>query len=380
MNSNPNDKEIKIEKIKIISEIDQLEVIANNQFLMKKYTEAIRICEKIIRLAQSVDLKSIIKEQEDFIIEINSHIEDKQKITHISEDFDRIEKDFEDLISKDEIEGAHAIIQTFKQKYAKIYNLDLMPSIRKILIKEENIWNKFKNTQDNVTKQLEPLQIQINSYLATNNILLATETLNKATTLIKDLKDDKIRRKWETLKARVQDLNNKISVTEKIENTLNEIASFTDTYNFDKAKSLLDSMLELTEKEDLPEYKKKIISKMKSTIDAEQKYKKLLDDIKDLEEFVKKNLSKGLFEEALKNCEQIVKISRFIGKSEYANTYSQFSEDIKQKIRQYNRLESVKLKVKSLNFQGLDALGKGEFSEALERYKEIRSQLRKFFD
>jgi len=333
MNSNPNDKEFKIEKIKIISEIDQLEVIANNQFLMKKYTEAIRICEKIIR-----------------------------------------------LISKDEIEGAHAIIQTFKQKYAKIYNLDLMPSIRKILIKEENIWNKFKNTQDNVTKQLEPLQIQINSYLATNNILLATETLNKATTLIKDLKDDKIRRKWETLKARVQDLNNKISVTEKIENTLNEIASFTDTYNFDKAKSLLDSMLELTEKEDLPEYKKKIISKMKSTIDAEQKYKKLLDDIKDLEEFVKKNLSKGLFEEALKNCEQIVKISRFIGKSEYANTYSQFSEDIKQKIRQYNRLESVKLKVKSLNFQGLDALGKGEFSEALERYKEIRSQLRKFFD
>ena len=53
---------------------------------------------------------------------------------------------------------------------------------------------------------------------------------------------------------------------------------------------------------------------------------------------------------------------------------------IKQKIRKYNRLESIKLKVKSLNYQGIDALNKGEFSEALKRYKEIREHLRKFLE
>jgi len=377
---NSNDKETRIKKIKIISEIDQLEVIANNQYLMKKYTEAIRICEKIIKLAQSVDLQSIIKEQEEFIIEINSHIEEKQKITLINKDFDIIEKEFEDLISKGEIKRAHTLIHNFKQKFAKIYNLDSIPSIRKTLLKEEYIWNNFKKTQDSVSKQLEPLEIQINSYLATNNILLAIETLNKATILIKDSKDDEIKQKWDTLKARVLDLNKKISITEKVENTLNEIATLNDNYEFDSAKSLLDSMLKLTEKHNLSEYKNKIISKIKTTKDAEKKYKKLFNDIKELENIVKQNLSDGLFEEALKNCEQIVKISRFIGKSEYANTYSQFSIDIKQKIRKYNRLESVKLKVKSLNYQGIDALNKGEFPEALERYKEIREHLKKFLE
>jgi hypothetical protein len=50
------------EQIRIISEIDQLKVKANNHFLMKKYYEAIKTSEIILNLAKKAELLSILKD------------------------------------------------------------------------------------------------------------------------------------------------------------------------------------------------------------------------------------------------------------------------------------------------------------------------------
>ena len=67
MNSNP---ESQSEKIQIISDIDQLKVVANNHFLMKKYYDAIKVSELILELARKANLPSIIREQEKFVYKV----------------------------------------------------------------------------------------------------------------------------------------------------------------------------------------------------------------------------------------------------------------------------------------------------------------------
>ena len=104
----------------------------------------------------------------------------------------------------------------------------------------------------------------------------------------------------------------------------------------------------------------------------------LLNDINQLEEEVKKNLSSYSFENAQDNCEQIIKISRFIGKSDYVDMYTQLNNDIKEKLRKFNRLEKIKRNIKDLNSQGLVFLSEGDFIKALEKFLELKKKLESF--
>ncbi|MFX1589793.1 MAG: hypothetical protein ACFFC1_16725, partial [Promethearchaeota archaeon] len=108
------------------------------------------------------------------------------------------------------------------------------------------------------------------------------------------------------------------------------------------------------------------------------KYNKLLNDVKSLEEEVKHNLSNYLFEKAQENCEQIIKISRFIGKNDYVKMYTELNDEIKQKLREFNLLEKLKRNVKDLNSQGLAFLSEGDLNEALTKFKKIKEHLESF--
>jgi hypothetical protein len=376
LSSKETNKEIN--KIKIISEIDQLKVIVNNHFLMKKYNEALRVSERIIELAKSVDLKTMVKEQEKFLSEIIKHMEENHIITYINEDFKLLNTKFNDLVSKEKYSEAHKAIQEFKNKFNKLYDLNSVREIKNLIDKEKYLWTSFSDKQISLQKQLEPLEIQLNSYLSTNNINLATETLVKAKSLMKELKIPDIRKKWETLEAMVLELKKQSEAIENIEQSIEEISKLTDTYQFEEAKVLLDKVIKLAKNKNLTNYEKTLSAKKKTIIDAEEKYNKLLNDIEELEEYVKKNLSNFSFKNALNNCEEIIKISRFIGKSDYVNIYTQLSNDIKEKLRRFNRLEKLKRNVKDLNSQGLAFLDESDFQEALIKFKEIKKQLESF--
>ncbi|MFX0057485.1 MAG: hypothetical protein ACFE85_08255 [Candidatus Hodarchaeota archaeon] len=376
MNLHGNGKEIN--KIRIISEIDQLKVIVNNHFLMKRYNEALRVSERIIELAKSVELKSMVKEQEEFITEITKHMEEKNIITYINEDFEIVKKKFISLISENQLFEAHKIIQKFKQKFENLYNLKSVPEIEELLKTERNLWDNYSGRQTSLKKQLEPLEIQLNSYLSTNNMNLAVETLNKAKNLIKDLKDLDIIKKWERLETMVLELKKQTDTAKNIEESIEQISKLTDSYQFEDAKRLIDSTIELAKIKDLSDYKRNLSVKKKAILDAEEKYNKLLNDIKELEDEIKKNLSNYSFEKAQDNCEQIIKISRFIGKSDYVDIYTQLNNDIKERLRKFNRLEKLKRNVKDLNSQGLVFLSEGDFNEALAKFLEIKKHLESF--
>jgi len=136
-------------KIVVLSKIDELKVIANNHYLMGKFDDAIKIAEEIMEIAEDAKLYSIVREEGEFIADLYKKVKENNKIIEI------------------------------------------------------------EKQQNTLKKQLEPLEIQFNSYISTNNITLAEETLEQAKTLLKKLKDTETLKMWETSEAIFLELKKK---------------------------------------------------------------------------------------------------------------------------------------------------------------------------
>jgi len=309
-----------MKKIVDLAKIDELKVIANNYYLIGKFEEAIKIAEEIMDIAEDAKLYSVVREEGEFIADLYKKVKEKDKFIEI------------------------------------------------------------ENQQNTLKKQLEPLEIQFNSYISTNNITLAEETLEQAKTLLEKLKDAETLKMWETSKAMFLELKKRIDINKDVERSLAEVSRLIDNYEFDKAKQILNSKIEFLRKEDFLDSQQKLKIKMKSLIDAEDKYLKLENDLKDLESEIKQNVSQNQFEQAIDNIKKIIKISRFIGKNHYLEKYTEYIDIIENKIREVSKSEEFKTKINNLNIQGIEALKYDDYSGALEIFKEILNLLKTAFN
>ncbi|MHA1197349.1 MAG: hypothetical protein ACTSRH_16965, partial [Promethearchaeota archaeon] len=252
MKENKENKDLKAEQIKIISEIDQLKVIANNHYLMKKYVEAIKISNKIIDLATKAGLNSIIKEQENFINDLKKMIERDTVIKMIIEDLDRLQIKYKKLLELKEIEKANDLVENFRNNYSDLISLDEIPRVKSFLEEHDNSWREYLERQGNLKKQLDSLEIQFVSYYKTNNLKLAKETLFKAKPLLDLLQENILEAKWKRYaidllkKQKIEDLNRKVN------KTIEKVNSLVEDYKFTDARRLLTKLIKNIEEKNFP--------------------------------------------------------------------------------------------------------------------------------
>lgn len=378
MSPNSEKQETQRAQIRIISEIDQLKVIANNHYLMRKYYEAIKISEEIIELAQKGDMKSIITEQKHFIANIRNSIKNGKDLVFFDDEFKEVEKKVRSYLSKGDIAEAQTLTEAFRHKFENVVDFQSIPSVNDLIIEVDNLWNAFLKEQGTFKKQLGSLEIQFTSYLSTNNILLAENILTKAKLILKDVNNKILTSQWKDLEDNLFSKKKNKTLVEKVNSGIENINNLTDDYKFDEARKSVDVLMELAQKEDLKSYNKQFEIKKKTIIDAENKYNKLITEINALEKTIKDNFTSGLFQEALLNCDQIVKISRFIGKNKYVDMYSQLGDEIKAKLREYQQFKTLRNSVVALNEDGLGALDDENFEHVLENYKKIKKLLNAF--
>ena len=92
---------------------------------------------------------------------------------------------FENVLKNEDWEQAHLLIEDFKRKFEKVLEIEEIPQIKELLERDKEFWKEYENKQFILSKQLDPLEIQFNSYIKTNNFKLAQDTLNKAEELLK---------------------------------------------------------------------------------------------------------------------------------------------------------------------------------------------------
>lgn len=371
MNDKNSNREAQQAKIQVISEIDHLKVVANNHFLMKKYYEAIKVSERILELARKADLPSIIKEQEQFVLQISKFI-DESKIGFLDESFEELHENYELCLKNEDLIGAHTLLEKFRYKFDKLIDLASIPKIRSLLDKDKKLWENYSNEQYSLVKRLKPIEIQFNSYIKTNNLKLARDSLKKAEEILRHVKSSEIKETWLSFKQKLNELRTKENLEEKISVSLNKISSYTDSYRFQEGRNIIEELTQLIDRIKSPKYLKQFELKKKALIDAEEKYNKLFNDMEILEDNIRNNISNGLFSDAMNDCEQIIKISRFIGQEKYVDLYSQLLKEIKEKIRKFRHLEDAKNVVRSLVEQALIALKNDDFNKSLVFFKEMR--------
>jgi len=371
INNNPDEGTDNKRKLEVLSKIDDLKVIANNHYLMGRFDEAIKVVEDIMDIAEQAKLYSVVREEGEYISNLYKQAKIKHKFIVIRDDFESLEEEFNKHIGKGNIEKAHDLVQTFKQYYEKNIDLNSFNNVKEFLSRDSKIWNEFSTKEQNIIRQLGALEIQFNSYINTNNLSLAGETLENAKVLLRKLTNIEILKRWETSETSYLELRKNYVLNEIIEKDLNEVSRLTENYEFDKAKRILDSKIEYLEKEGLTEYDKEIIAKKKNILDAESKYLKLEDDLKALEVLIKDNIANNHFKQAINNISQIIKISRFIGKTNNIEKFIEYVNILENKIKLGAEAEKIANKVKELNSQAIWALKVEEYDNSLLIFKEI---------
>lgn len=371
INYNPDEGEDNKKKLEVLSKIDELKVIANNHYLMGKFDEAIKIAEAIMDIAENARLYSVVREEGEYIANLYKQAKEEHKYFAIRDDFESLEKEFYKLVGKGDIEGAHDLVQTFKQYYEKKIDLNSFSNVNEFLLRDSKIWNEFITREQNLIRQLEPLEIQFNSYVSTNNLSLAGETLEKAKVLLKKLSNSRILKMWETSETMYLELRKRYVLNEIIEKDLNEVSRLTENYEFDKAKRILDSKIEYLEKEGFTEHNKEIEAKKIYILEAESKYLKLEDELKVLEDLIKDNITRNHFKQAIDNISQIIKISRFIGKTKNVERFDEYINLLEKKIKLGAEVEKIANTVKKLNLLAIGALATEDYDNSLLVFKEI---------
>jgi hypothetical protein len=338
---------------------------------MGKYDEAIKTAKIIVDIAERAKLYSVVKEENELITTLYTQAKSDQNFIALRGDFEKLIKGYEALVAQEKLVEAHDLVQNFKHYYEREMKLNSFERVKDLFIEDERRWIRFQKNQKNLIKQLDPLEIQFNSYINTNNLLLAGEALKKARKLLDVLKDSKNLKKWEMYEATYLELKKNYDLNEDIELNIKKVSKLTDNYEFDEARSILESKIELLQKSDFSDYIQKLKSKLKYVVDAESKYLKLVEDIKELEGRINLNISQNQFREAIDNINQIIKISRFIGKTDQLDEYSGYIEILEKKINKISEIAETSNLVRKYNIQGIEALKKENFDESLKIFKKI---------
>ena len=77
----------------------------------------------------------------------------------------------------------------------------------------------------------------------------------------------------------------------------------------------------------------------------------------------------------MNECEQIIKISRFIGQQKYVEMYSELLNQIKVRVQKFRQLKEVEMIIKNLAEEALLALKNENYNKALIFFKEMRKLL-----
>ncbi len=137
-------KTIKNPRFETLSKIVELINIANDSYMKMDYDNAINYSEKIIRLAIASNFDQHIKEQQQFLTKIAEKVQEKFFVSEINEAVKKIEKIYNALLEAKQVSQAHEILETFKEHYQDKIDLDSIPLIKELIIKDRREWIKNK--------------------------------------------------------------------------------------------------------------------------------------------------------------------------------------------------------------------------------------------
>jgi hypothetical protein len=302
-----------------IRKIDSLKKITEKFVGSEDYSKAIKNSEEIIKLANEIDDDALVTEQKRFITEITAKSADKRIIDEIKKETMEIEKEFSKLIDSEEFLKAHRIVEEFKKRNSKRYDLSIITSVTELFSKEERIWKK---EQERLVQELTTYENDL--FLAIKNLEIenAIKIMERGKSLFTNLINEEIKKKWSQLDDDLQNAKQKAELIKNIESFIIESDELKDNFQFSALEKGINDLLIKVRKHNIPNYQKKLEDLETKIISTKLEYNNKLIEIDALEKSISKKQKSNLIDDVLSNCQQIIQIAQSINKSKVIQKYS----------------------------------------------------------
>ncbi len=240
------------------------------------------------------------------------------------------------------------------------------------LVKKINI-NRKNNDLDELLSNCEKI-IKVSKSLNRDDLAMKYSLLSEQITkeLIANKEDREIKLK------KLEDLEIEFKIKKENEDT-------------DGAIDICKEIIKISKsvyKDDLVQEYSKILNQLKKDKQTyEKRYKKLRYELKECDKKIKSNLEEGQFKKARINCERAVQVSEILKDDDLVKKYSFILEKIEVDIFNTVKeeltsevLEDFKVRIKKLNTEGFEALYNRNLLKAIDKYKEIRKELKDYND
>ena len=362
-----------------IRKIDNLKKTTEILVDSEDYSNAIKNTEEIIKLAEKINDDALLTEQKKLITELTAKSADKTIIDEIEEEAIEIDKNFSKLTSTGEFLKAHTIVEEFKKKNSKIYDLSVIKSARELISNEKKIWKK---EQARLVKELTKLENDL--FLAIKNLEIenAIKIMEKGKSLFSNLINDDIKKKWGKFEHDLQNAKQKAELVNSVEVFIIESEERKVNYQFSVLEKEINVLLTKVKKLNITDYQKKLEDLKAKIFSAELEYNKKLAEIDSLEKSINKKQKSNLIDEVLKECQKIIQIGQSINKSEIFEKYSIILEQTKKSIEEREIFEEnqnkLKLEVNQLEndlSSSLKVMNLAKLERIIEKSKKILFEL-----
>jgi len=310
----------------------------------EEYSNAIKISEEIVKLAEEINDDALQTEQKRLISELTAKGADKEIINELEEVAMGVDKEFSNLIKTEEFLKAHIIVEEFEKIYSKKYDLSLINSARELISKEKKIWKK---EQERLIKELTKLENDF--FLAIKNLEIenAIKILERGKSLFQNLINDEVKKKWDQFDDKLQIAKQKAELVKVIDVFIKKSEEMKVNYQFKALKNEINTLLTKVQKLNITDYQKKLEDLKTDIVSAEEGYNKKLAEIENLEKEIKKNQKSNLIDDVLRDCQKIIQIAQSINKTEVIEKYSIALEQTEKAIEEIKIFEEKQEKLRN---------------------------------
>ena len=268
-------------KIKVISEIDDLLAIQGQYYIKGQLKDALGLADKIIELAETENLESFIKEQEQLIARIKG------------------------ILKKREEEKSGKLIAQLKT-------------------------------------ELENLETKFNNAFKAEDFSSVEQVLNDAKKPLFELSDEKTNVKWREFENKYIDTKAKKEIINEVLKLIKESSDLKSHFQFEDFRLRLTYLIKQVQDKGIKDYEEKLRDMEEELVEAERSYNNIQERIKGISEKVSIQRDNKEFESSIKNCEDLLELATSINKKGIVEEYSSILSNLKADLEFEDLKEFIK--------------------------------------
>ncbi len=361
---------------RLLKELEELDKRIKNDIDDKNFVEALSNCDKAIQITEALNRPDLVKKYAKLKEDIKKQMETAEGVDKYIEELEELDKKIKKNLDDKNFAEAMSNCDKVIQIAEALKRTDLVEKYTKL---KEDIKKQMGTAEelDKLPKQLDELDKKIKKNLENKKFAEALSNCDKAIQISESLNRPDLVEKYNNLK---EDIKRQMETAEELDKLLRDLKELDKLIkkdikdkNFAEAMSNCDKAIQISgalNRPDLVEKYQKLKEDIKNRMGAEES-DKLLQELKELDKIIKKNVKNENFSEALSNCDRAIQIAEALNRSDLVEKYLKLRGDIEKRMEGVEDLDKLLRELEELDNEIKRNLDDKKFPEALSNCDKV---------